>query len=50
MRMPGNKAYQRLLQFVCPGYNLPEVDIDWRTVGLLGIHEEGIARTHVFPR
>ena len=39
--MPGNSNYVKLLNFICPGYNSENIDIDWRTVGLLGMPRSG---------
>ena len=41
-KMPGNGAYERLLDFIMPSWDSPEIDIEQpRTIGLLGFMGTG---------
>ena len=39
--MPGNEAYNRLLEFIMPSWDSPEIDVELRVVGILGMQGSG---------
>lgn len=39
--MPGNEAYHRVIDFLMPQWDSPEIDVEFRNMGILGMQRTG---------
>ena len=39
--MPGNEAYYKVINFLMPEWDSPEIDIEFRNMGILGMQRTG---------